>query len=379
MPATMPTSWASKMDRVRCTNCLRPYPEQGVPYRCPTCGGHYDFSPFPNYDPAALEPSLPGIWRYRHAFGLPDKAAPVSLGEGSTPLVWLEDTSLAAGRPVGFKLEFLNPTGSFKDRGSSTLVSFLTARQIEAAVEDSSGNAGASFAAYAARAGLAARLYLPDSASGPKRSQIAAYGAEIVAILGPRSNAATAAQKAASQGAVYASHAYLPYNLPGYATLAYELYEQLGQAPGTLVIPVGQGGLLLGAARGFEALQAAGLISRIPHLVGVQARACSPLWALFSYGAEGLMWSTEGQTLAEGIQVSQPVRGDAVMRSVENSGGAFVAVDEQDIVTGRDHLARRGLYVEATSAVIWSALAQLNPSFPDPIVAALTGSGLKSP
>jgi threonine synthase len=320
-----------------------------------------------------VDASQPGIWRYRHALGLPEQAPVISLGEGRTPLLWAE----AHKRQVAFKLEFVNPSGSFKDRGSATLVSFLASRKVKAAVEDSSGNAGASFAAYAARAGIQARVFVPETAAGPKRSQIEAYGAEVTPVPGPRSNAAQAVIKAADKGAAYASHAYLPFNLPGYATVAYEIYEQLGQAPGTLVTPVGQGGFLLGASRGFAALNKAGLIQHLPRLVGVQARACAPLWALSSYGPDGLAWVTEAPTLAEGVRVRYPLRGDAVLKAVEESGGMFLVVDEADILTGRDHLARRGFYVEPTSALVWSALAQVLDQMPDPVVALLTGSGLK--
>jgi threonine synthase len=362
------------MTQVLCTNCRRPYPEDGAPYRCLICGGVFDYAGNPAFESIETDQRLPGIWRYRPTFGLPEQAPVVSLGEGNTPLIEAE----AFGKKIFFKLEFTNPTGSFKDRGSATLVSFLRSRGVQSAVEDSSGNAGASFAAYAARAGIGARVYVPDSASGPKRAQIEAYGAEVVNILGPRTNASEAVKRAASDGAVYASHAYLPYNLVGYATLAYELVEQLGGAPGSLILPVGQGGLILGAGRGFQALVKAGRISKFPVLVGVQARACAPLWALSAYGMQGLAWVSEGETVAEGVRVLHPVRGDAVLKVVEDSGGLFVAVDEKEIMQGRDELSLRGLYVEATSAIVWNALSKLIEEAPEPVVVVLTGSGLKS-
>jgi threonine synthase len=200
-----------------------------------------------------------------------------------------------------------------------------------------------------------------------------------VRIMGPRSNAGEAVRKAAEQAeAVYASHAYMPFNLMGYATLAYELVEQMPGPPGAVLLPVGQGGLLLGLARGFIALVNAGVIGKSPTLVGVQARACAPLWALASYGAEGLSWTTEGETLAEGVRVSLPLRGDAVLQAVEASGGVFIAVDEQEILPGRDQLSRRGFYVEPTSAIVWNALSQVVGRVPEPLVVVLTGSGLKS-
>lgn len=363
---------------ILCTNCRRPYPETGAPYRCTVCGGTYDFDALPPFDPAQVERELPGLWRYRHTFGLPPEAPLVTLGEGNTPLVW----GKAFGQQVAFKSEHLNPTGSFKDRGSAPLLSFLRARGVQAALEDSSGNAGASFAAYCARAGVAGRVFIPQSASGPKRAQIEAYGAQVVRVPGPRSNAAEAVRQAAGQvqdGAspAYASHVYLPFALPGYATVAYELVEQMGQAPGTLIVPAGQGNLLLAAGRGFQSMLAAGVIDRVPRLVGVQARACAPLWAVFNYGATGLGWVTEGETLAEGVRIKYPLRGDAVLQMVASSGGLFVAVDEAEILPGRDQLARQGLYVEPTSAIVWSALAQVMESVPGPVAVLLTGSGYK--
>jgi threonine synthase len=362
---------------IHCTNCGRPYPDEGVPYRCPVCHGLFDFSSWPSFDPERVETRSAhntGMWRFRHSFGLPESAPVVTLHEGATPLVWAK----AFEREVAFKLEYLNPTGSFKDRGTALLVSFLLSRGVQAVVEDSSGNAGASLAAYAARAGLQARIFIPDYASGPKRAQIEAYGAEIVRILGPRSNTANAVRRVADQGSVYASHAYLPHGLPGYATIAYELLEQMPTPPGTLVAPAGQGNLLLAAGRGFAALRDAGVIERIPVLVGVQARACAPLWAVFNYGAAGFGWVTEAETLAEGVRIKHPLRGDALIQFVTESAGLFVAVDEEDILPGRDQLARQGFYVEPTSAIVWSALAQLVGQVPEPIAVLLTGSGYKT-
>jgi threonine synthase len=357
-----------------CTNCRRPYPHDGFVYRCPECGGMYGFSAPLHYAtrPTAMARSLA---RYRDTFPLPDGAALVTLGEGGTPLIALE----IQGRTVNFKCEHLNPTGSFKDRGTAVLVSALLAIGAQEAVEDSSGNAGASFAAYAARAGLRARIFVPASASGPKISQIEAYGADTQKIPGPRSAAAEAVQREADAGALYASHAYLPHGLAGMATLAYELTEQLGGPPGAVILPIGQGTLLLGGDLGFRALLDAGEIDRGPQWIGVQARACAPLWALHTAGSAGLGWTAEGETMAEGIRIIHPLRGDDVLRAVETSGGRIVAVEEDEISAGRDALSRRGLYVEPTSAVVWPALMSVLADLPDPVVVVLTGSGYKNP
>jgi threonine synthase len=360
------------MTTIACTRCARPYPATGLPYRCPDCQGLFDFEPGP-FVPGDVLPGQPGIWRYRHAFGLDESVPPLSLGEGNTPLVEAQ----VDGRQVAFKCEYQNPTGSFKDRGSVLIAAWLRARGIREAVEDSSGNAGASLAAYAAQAGIRARIYVPASASGPKRRQIEVYGAEPVPVPGTRTQVSEAVLYEAEGGTAYASHAHLPFNLPGYATAAFEIFEQLGgRLPGTVIVPAGQGGLLLGLGRGFRQLQAAYPGADMPCLIGVQARACAPLWSLAAGEAQGTDGEAETATLAEGILVRQPARGPSVVDLVLGSGGHFRVVEERAILPGRDALARLGLYVEPTSAVVWEVLKTEN-QLRDPVVVVLTGSGLK--
>ena len=355
--------------RVVCLNCARSYPESGAPFRCPHCGGLYDYADAFEYN--AVDRSSHGIWA--HAAGLGFSADPVTLGEGHTPLLQAD----AFGRRIYFKCEYANPSGSFKDRGTATLMSFLRARGVTGAIEDSSGNVGASFAAYAARARIHAQVFVPETASGPKREQIRAYGATVLAVPGPRSNAAEAALRSAEEGAIYASHAYLPFNLPGYATCALEIVDELGDAPAAIILPAGQGGLLLGMARGFRALLRAAKIQHMPAIIGVQAAACAPLVALFDMGMMGLGFVTEGQTVAEGVRTRSPLRARAVVDAVRESGGRLLSVDEPHILPGRDALARLGFYVEPTSALVWRALEEMLPALGDPVVAVLTGSGYK--
>jgi threonine synthase len=372
------------MENIHCTNCKRSYPEEGVPYRCPVCGGIFDFVedlPFQTEVPENAQ----GIWRYQSNFRLPPTLPQISLGEGNTPLVWVDHGETHPGKKLAVKCEFMEPSGSFKDRGSPLIVSFLVSRGIKVALEDSSGNAGSSLAAYAARAGIHAKIYIPETTSGPKRSQIEAYGTEVVAIPGIRSKTTEALihdleneDNGHSSTLAYASHAYLPFNLPGYATISYELVEQMGEVPGTVIAPVGQGGLLLGIGRGFKAMQAAGRISKTPVYIGVQAEACAPLWAVSNHGRVGLAWFSEGETIAEGIRVRAPVRGDEVLKMVENSGGKFITVNEEEIIIGKNWLAKKGFYVEPTSAVVWGAWNKLIDQLPEPVVAVLTGSGLKT-
>lgn len=361
------------MPKIICINCGRSRTIEELNYHCPNCEGIYDYSNHFDFKLDSVDRRLDGIWRYKASFDLPARVRPVSLGEGDTPLVWDE----VEGKKIAFKLEYLNPTGSYKDRGTTVLISYLHWRGVESAIEDSSGNAGASFAAYASRAGIPGRVYVPEAASGPKRAQIEAYGVDLVRVPGPRSNAADAVIREADSGAVYASHVYQPFVFPGYATTAYEIFEQLGGEPGAVITPVGQGSLLLGMDLGFEALLHAGLISRKPQMVGVQAKACAPLWAEATYGTDGLSQVVEGETIAEGIRIRNPLRGNQVLKAVESSKGCLTIVDEADIIPARDALASRGFYVEPTSAVVWPALLDLIKELQDPIVVVLTGSGLK--
>lgn len=349
----------------RCSACDRPYPREGVYFRCPVCDGIFDALDW-EYHPPAASVGM-GIWRWRDNFGLERDTLPISLGEGNTACVWAD----VAGRKIAFKCEYQNPSGSFKDRGMAVLMGFLAGRGVLAAIEDSSGNAGAAFAAYSARAGLHGRVFVPAYASGPKRRQIEAYGAELVSVSGTRRDVAEATRRAAEEGQVYASHAHMPHVLAGYATLAYELIEQIGDAPGVLIVPAGQGGLLLGIGRGFRSMQAAGIIDRMPVLVGVQSAACAPYLST-NGGVE-----QAGETLAEGVRITEPLRFHAVKALVEGSGGFFIAVEEDAILEGRRQLAGRGLYVEPTSALVWDALKQAYTRLPEPIAVVLTGSGLK--
>jgi threonine synthase len=298
------------------------------------------------------------------------------LGEGNTPLEWVEIN----GRKVALKCEFLNPSGSFKDRGSAVITGWLKSRGISEAMEDSSGNAGASFAAYAARAGIQAQVFIPESASGPKRRQITAYGAELIPIVGSRSDVMKAVKKKADDGGVtYASHAYLPFNIAGYATAAYEIFEQLGEKlPGAIIVPAGQGGFLLGLYYGLNQLRIDNNnYKRFPKIIGVQASECAPLWSLYKKDQLEFTSNIENQTLAEGVRIINPLRKSEVINAVLESKGSIFKIAEEEILQGRDQLAHLGFYVEPTSAIVWPALTKIIHHLQDPIVVLLTGSGLK--
>jgi threonine synthase len=303
---------------------------------------------------------------------------PVTLGEGFTPLI----SGVWEGLNVYWKLEYLNPTGAFKDRGTALVVNDMVARKVDQVVEDSSGNAGASIAAYAARAGIHVRIYVPTNASPAKRAQISIYGAELVTVPGPRIEATRAVEKAVKIGAVYASHVWHPSTLIGMATTAWEVWEQLdGRAPDWFVAPAGQGTLLLGAWRGFQVLVASGLIERLPRLVAAQAERCAPIAEAIGGGKEDVDGVPPRPTIAEGVAIVKPVRGRALLQALRESRGLTPVATEDEIVQAQKKLASMGFYVEPTSAAAVAILPKIkcHISPGETVVVALTGSGLKSP
>jgi threonine synthase len=275
------------------------------------------------------------------------------MGEGATPLISAGDGALEG---VSFKLEFLSPTGSFKDRGAVVLMASAVERGASELVADSSGNAGSAVAAYAARAGLPITVFVPAGTSAAKQAQIRAYGAALELVPGDRT--ATAERAAAAvreRGALYASHVYDPYFLQGTKTYAYEVWEQLGGAPDTLILPAGNGTLLLGAAIGFAELAASGLITRPPALIAVQSEGCAPLARAWQTGRDEPMAVRAQPTAAEGIAIPAPARGSEMLAAVQSSQGCFLSVPEEAILPAQADLAARGLLVEPTGAIAWAA------------------------
>jgi threonine synthase len=300
------------------------------------------------------------------------------MGEGWTPLTCGEWN----GAHLMFKLEFMMPSGSFKDRGMTVMVSYLKSRGLDQVLEDSSGNAGASLSAYAAAAGMRCRILVPETASYPKIAQIAACGADVVTIRGTRQDVADAALRM-SREIFYASHNWQPFFAEGTKTLAYELWEQLGfKAPDNVIVPLGYGSNVAGCAIGFDELLRNGEITKVPRIFGVQAANCAPYYNAFRAGVDHLVPTTVTPTIAEGIASSKPTRVVEALRAVRDSGGSIVAVSEEEIVSALGMLARKGLYVEPTSAAAGAGLTQLlasgaiKPS--ENTVLVLTGTGLKA-
>lgn len=320
------------------------------------------------------------LWRYLEALPFEDSDhswQSVTMGEGFTPLMKLdpEFPNLFA------KVDYMMPTLSFKDRGAVVLVAKAKSLGAQHLVQDSSGNAGTSIAAYAARAGLRCTIFVPESTSLKKIKQISGFGAELRVIPGSREATASAAKEFASRKDVfYASHVYNPFFYQGTKTYAFELWEQLGRAPDALILPAGNGTLVLGCFYGFSELLAANMIERLPRIIAVQSGQCDPLTRAFQLEAQTADPVENRGTVAEGIAIAAPARSKQILQAVRATGGAIVSISEDLIEPSRRYLASRGYDVEPTSAIniaAWNAFPQLFPKT-ETTVLPLCGAGLKA-
>jgi threonine synthase len=316
------------------------------------------------------------MWRYREAIPVKNDDSIISFDEGFTPLV----AEGFGGRVVFIKQDQLFPTGSFKDRGASVLVSKMKELGITKAVEDSSGNAGTAIAAYCARAEIDCRIFVPEDTPTGKIAQIQLYGAGLNQVAGTREDTARAALKATGN-TYYASHSWSPFFFQGTKTFAFEVCEQLDwKAPDTVILPVGNGTLVLGAHIGFGELLDAGIIDRVPRIIAVQSENCAPLHKAFRENLAQVPKIDKRETIAEGIAVAAPVRGGQVIEAVRESKGDFIVVDDSEIESALREMGCRGYFIEPTAAATIAGLKKYLPtSDPDEvIVSVITGHGLKT-
>ncbi len=286
------------------------------------------------------------------------------------------------GKEILLKLDYMFPTGSYKDRGASVLVSKIKELGIKAVADDSSGNAGAALAAYCAKAGINCEIYCPESASEGKLAQIRLYGAKLRKIPGSREDVAKAMQEKVKMRKIfYASHNWNPLFMEGTKTVFYEICEQLNwKTPDSIIMPVGYGSIILGIALAGRELRDMGIIDNLPKLIAVQSAVYPPIYEAFKKGETKVTPSTpSGHTYAEGIACANPIRGEQILEVIRQTDGEVIKVSEGEIAEGIKILAQRGIYVEPTSAVVVAALKKSVKIEDSKVnVVILTGSGLKA-
>lgn len=323
-----------------------------------------------------------GVWRFREFLpgGYSDI---VTMGEGNTPLVRAKRAAEWAGvRNLSFKHLGWNPTGCFKDLGMTVGVTeacFVGAKAVGCA---STGNTAASLAAYAARAGLTAKVYLPaGQVSQNKLAQALDFGAEVVQVDGSFDLALDQLLHALD-GEIYFLNSINPFRLEGQKTAMFEMLEQLGwQAPDYVIVPGGNLGNTSAFGKAFVELQAAGLLEKVPRFVVVQAEGANPFARMWRYGSADLEAVENPETVATAIRIGNPRSWKKAMRAVQNSNGFVMDVTDEEIAEAKAMIGRDGIGCEPASATTLAALRKLSAQGRIDrhavIVAILTGHALK--
>lgn len=358
-----------------CSQCGKREPVTTREISC-KCGGLWklDYRP----EPFAIEKIDRNSWnifRYRAFMPLSGEGwRDITLGEGMTPVIRFSEHVL-------LKMDYLMPTLSFKDRGAAVLAAHCKAIGVDSVIQDSSGNAGNSVAAYCARAGISCEIYVPEGTSPKKTDMIKAHGAVVHIIPGNRDHcAAVCRRKVREEGKYYASHVYNPFFYEGTKTYIYEIYEQLHRIPENLFIPLGNGTLFIGALRALEELKACGLIGKMPGITGVQSENCAPFMQAVQKGERETKGVEVKPTLAEGIAIGIPMRSKEILEFIYKYHIRIITAPEDGILKARAELASKGIYCEHTTAASWAAYRKYCESYGEleDVLIPMCGAGLKS-
>ena len=340
------------------------------------CGGLWklDYVP-PKYSAELIDDKVWGLFRYRRFMPLAgDEWQQVTLGEGMTPIIPFDAHTL-------FKMDYYMPTLSFKDRGAAVLVAHIKSLGVDKVVQDSSGNAGNSVAAYCGRVGIACEIFVPEGTSDKKIRMIEAHGAKVVIVPGNRDHcAAVCREKVAKEGVYYANHVYNPFFYEGTKTYIYETYEQLGRIPEHIFVPVGNGTLFIGVMKGLEELLASGAIDHMPQVVAVQSELCQPFIKAMKAGVADITAEPVQRTMAEGIAIGLPMRSAEILDYVYKYKVQGITIPEDKILGAREKIARQGIYCEHTTAAVYAGYAHYCEKYgrPQEALLSMCGAGLKS-
>jgi len=366
----------------RCFRCGRkhkPHEIERLPIPRCECGSAVDAE----YDYKSIQKvilrdefmrSEPTHWKYWAFMPVKDLSRKITMGEGGTPL--LENKRLGKSGRLLIKYEAANPTGSFKDRGSSLeITKALEFRKRKVALA-STGNMGASMAAYAAFAGLECTVFIPDMVGREKITQIKAYGAETIPVEGDYS----VAMKRAEEYVISHSDSFLtgdyPWRSEGTKTVGFEIADQLyWHVPEYVVVPVGNGTLIWSIYEAFRELALVGITDKIPKMIGVQVENCAPVVYAWENELSEIIPVRNPNTIATAIACGDPMDGLAALRAIRDSGGFAVKVSDEEALSARNTLARNGIFVEPSGAVAYAGFMKKELS--GTIVCLATGHGLK--
>ncbi|MEM7816106.1 MAG: threonine synthase [Candidatus Aenigmatarchaeota archaeon] len=367
----------------RCTNCGQEYPLKNIIFRCKKCNSTleviFDYRKLKNYITKERLLQRPFIHsRYKELY--PVKKI-VSLQEGGTALIRSRnlEKELGLGFELYFKYEATNPTGSFKDRGSSVEIAKALEFGAKKAVCASTGNMGASLAAYTALANIRCSVIVPKDTAFTKIEQILAYGAKVYHISGDYTIAAKTAERVFLEGKAYLLGDYL-YRREGTKSIGFEICEQL---PGVdyVFCPIGNGTLITAVWKAFKEFKLFGFTKTLPKMVGIQAKTCSPVVKAFKYNSE-IVPIENPHTIAVAIECGEPIDGNGALKAMRESGGFAGSVSDREILKARELLSRReGLFAEPGGAAAFAGIIKSKEMIEkwSKVVCLVTGHGLKSP
>ena len=379
-----------KVKALTCHACQKDVPPTERRFLCPDCGMVLDVQVDLGHLSADFQDKLlrrhdPTIWKWHEFFPVEDLSCIVSLGEGYTPLVHTDALARATGlERLYVKNDTLLPTGSLKDRSNSVGISKAKEWGVGTAAVVSTGNAAASVAAYAAVAGLQAVVVISAQTSPQKVAQAAVYGARIIPVDGSYDQVAAVFRAASQEFGWYECLSTNPYRLEGKKSYAFEAWEQLdGEVPEWMIHCTAGGAGVVVASKGFKELKGLGWVERLPRMVAAQAEACAPVVRAFERNADEVAPVEAGQTIAECIRVGKPsATATRALREVKASGGAAVAVSDDEIRTTQSLLARTtgifgepGGVVSVAAALKLKAQGTIKPD--DLVVCTVSGHGLK--
>ena len=384
-----------------CVDCGKQYVDNQVTYLCPVCSKDqkpmrplfgvlkvlYDYdSVKKTFDADRIKRRrMSGAWRYHELLPIMEKKSIPPLMTGSTPLRPAHRLRIALGlKKLYLKDDTCLPTASFKDRASALAVARAHEEKRDVIVAASTGNAASSVAGMCASVGKKCVIFCPASAPAAKLAQIAVYGAELLPVKGTYDDAFELSLAATREFGWYNRNtAYNPMTIEGKKTVALELWEDLKYSlPDKILIPVGDGVILAGVAKGFEDLKQLGLIEKLPQLICVQAEGSCAITKAFESGADDVAPHPNASTIADSICVQAPRNGRWSLKVLRESGGFCVTVTDEEIVSAISLLGHtEGLFAEPAAAATVAALKKLalkNKISPDEtVVALITGSGLK--
>ncbi len=359
----------------KCAKCGKIVPVSTREPKC-ECGGLWklEYQP-PKFDLQEVDKDEWSMFRYSRFMALEDDSwRDISLGEGMTPVVRFNEDVL-------LKMDYFMPTLSFKDRGAAVLVSHCKSVGVDSVVQDSSGNAGNSVAAYCGKAGIDCEIFVPEGTSPKKIDMIRAHGARVNIVPGNRDHCADVCRsKVENEGVYYANHVYNPFFYEGTKTYIYETYEQLHRIPENIIVPVGNGTLFLGVMHGLEHLLESGCIDHMPQVIALQSEKCDPLLKGLEEGLDRAAEVSPEATLAEGIAIGRPMRDQEILGYAKKYQIRFVHAPEDKILEARGELASKGIYCEHTTAANYAAYKEycrLYGKTKDCLI-TMCGAGLKS-